>query len=169
MKIEIRHAELPDIDLVAGLVARFRMEHSALIGGDSQVAASEVRNEIEAHINSERCGYILGFDRDGAAAGYRRWEDSDGFIFTRELYVIPQYRQMGIARQLIEFTEKWLLEIGQDIACISIVPSNDVMIGLARSMGYTTLNTIEVRKDLTGGGRKPRNQVEAVNSTWEVL
>ena len=75
-------------------------------------------------------------DLNGTLVGFRRWVLQEGFYFTREMYVVADRRRQGIAGLLIRSFEEWLLDRGQDIACISIVPGNSAMIGLARAVGY---------------------------------
>jgi len=78
-------------------------------------------------------------------------------------------RRQGIARKLVEYFEKWALERGQKIACISITPHNREMLELLALEGYTILNKIEFRKDLSPDARAPRGTIRLFDREWKVL
>ena len=77
--------------------------------------------------------------------------------------------RQGVAKELVRYFEQWVLSKGQDIACISCAPQNVAMMTLARSEGYEILNTIEMRKALTGDAREPRSETKAVGLKWKIL
>ena len=168
MKITIRAAERGDLRAITDMVVKFREEHSRLIGGDKSVDRKEISEEVKAGLENKGSGYFLA-EIDGEVVGYRSWEYRDDFYFTKELFVEPDYRRKGVARELIGRMEEWLREQGQEIGCISCVPGNIAMIELARSEGYEILNQIELRKDLTEEGPDPRGKREALGYEWDVL
>ena len=101
--------------------------------------------------------------------GYRKWKYRDDFFFTKEMYVVLETRRSGIARELIQFFEKWVLSRDQKIACVSIAPHNTAMLNLLRSEGYDILNTIELRKNLSSDNHTPRSEIEVFGHKWKVL
>jgi len=170
MAVIIRETFKDDINDLAQLVLEFRKEHTQMLGGKCTLTLDEAVEEVKEHLDKEDSGYFVAVDSlSNQLIGFRRWELHEGFYFTRELYIIPDMRRQGIAKALIRHFEKWVLEKGQNIACISCVPHNVAMIMLARSEGYEILNMIEMRKDLTGKTKKPRSQTDALGLRWKLL
>ena len=163
----IREAQADDLEAIWPLVQAFRDEHGEMLGAGIRHTREQAIEEARSNLESDDAGYILAFDSEQRVVGFRRWELHDGFYFTRELYVVPDMRRKGIARQLIRFFEQWLLDKKQDIACISTVPANRRMIELARSEGYDILNMVELRKDLVRSDRK-RTEVDALGLKWTI-
>lgn len=169
MTVRIRDARQQDLEQLATLVAAFHEEHSRMIGGDSTRSTGEIAEEVEQFLDCDNGGYILAVAASGDLVGFRRWELHDGFYFTRELYVARDARRGGVARSLIQSFERWLVEKGQTVACISCTPHNLAMIELARMQGYGILNTIEMRKDLSEDHRTARGNAHALGFVWELL
>jgi predicted N-acetyltransferase YhbS len=169
-EFEIREAHLDDAEELTQLVHRFNQEHSELLGGRGTHRQSDATAEVDNRLRRDDTGYFVAVDEtSGRIVAFRRWELHEGFYFTGPLYVVQELRHYGIARELIRHGERWLLEKGQDMACISCVPHNRAMIDLARSEGYRILNTIELRKNLTAGAEKPRGETDALGLKWKVL
>jgi GNAT superfamily N-acetyltransferase len=165
----IRDAVAEDLPQLVALVGAFHDEHSRMIGGRSRRSPAAIRAEVERFLNFEDGGYMVAVSDTGDLLGFRRWALHDGFYFTRDIYVAQEARGHGVARALIRHFERWLVENGQTIACISCTPHNAAMIALARSEGYCTLNMIEMRKDLVEDRRRPGGEVQALGLPWEVV
>jgi len=168
MRIRVREASKADAKILSKLVADFWDEHSRMLGGRATPAPTGALSRVRGYLVGENTGYLVALDSDNRRLGFRRWEYVDGFYFPRELYVVPGMRGRGAARELIRRFEEWLKDKGQDIACISCTPHNAAMISLARSEGYRILNTIEMRKNLTGDQPQPKAEREALGFTWKV-
>lgn len=169
MGVLIREATDNDMDDLTRLLLDFRNEHSRMIGGEGSVKLDEAADEVQENLGRQDTGYCVALDSASKRlAGFGRWELHDEFYFTRELYVIPDMRGRGVARELIRHFEQWLLEKGQDYACISCTPHNVTMMMLARSEGYRILNMIEMAKHLGENPATPRSQTEAVGLKWKV-
>jgi len=168
MKIEIKEATTRKAEDIADLVVKFREEHSRLLGGGKTVEREEISDEVMSTLKAEDEGFFVAV-ADGEVVGYRSWELRDEFYFTQELFVVPAYRQEGIAKALIRRLEDWLRKQGQNIACIRCVPQNVAMINLARSEGYKILNQIELRKHLTDETPEPRSEDNALGYRWDIL
>jgi len=170
MAILIREATDNDRDDLARFVLDFRNEHSRMIGGEGSVTLDEAADEVQENLRRCDTGYFVALDSASQRpVGFRRWELHDEFHFTRELYVIPDMRGQGVARELIRHFEQWVREKGQDYACISCTPHNVAMVLLARSEGYQILNMIEMAKHLGDKPRTPRSDTEALGLKWKVL
>jgi len=169
MGVLIREATDNDRDDLTRLLLDFRNEHSRMIGGEGSVTLDEAADEVQENLGRQDTGYCVALDSASKRLfGFRRWELHDEFYFTRELYVIPDMRGQGVARELIRHFEQWVCEKGQDYACISCTPHNVAMMILARSEGYQILNMIEVAKHLGENPATPRSQTEAVGLKWKV-
>lgn len=168
MEVKIKEATENEAEQVTDLVVQFREEHSRLVGGEKSVEREEISDEIGSVLKNEDEGVFVALI-DGKVVGYRSWELRDEFYFTKELFVAPDYRREGIAKALIRRMEEWLQEQGQDIACISCVPQNVAMLGLARSEGYEILNQVELRKNLTDQPPDPRSEGHALGYRWKIL
>jgi GNAT superfamily N-acetyltransferase len=143
-----------------------------MISGARARSHGEVAEEVEQFLDrgkGGKGGYMLALSAAGDLVGFRHWELHEGFYFTRELHVLRSARRRGVARALIHHFERWLLERGQTVACISCTPHNLAMIELARSEGYGILNTIEMRKNLNVDHCTPRGRADALGLVWEVL
>jgi len=169
LEVRIRVAMEKDIPQLAQLVCDFWNEHTQLLGGKGNFTFEDGEREVKRYLGMETSGYFLVINDEGKIVGFRRWELHDDFYWTRELYVVPEMRRKGVARALIRHFEKWVLERGQNIACISCIPHNIAMIMLARSEGYDILNMIEMRKNLTDDAPKPSGEVEALGLRWKIL
>lgn len=166
----IREALRGDVDKLARLLLAFRTEHSQMIGGKGSFTLDQAREEVKENLHRQDSGYFIALDSSSnQLVGFRRWELHDGFYFTRELYVIPDMRRQGVAKELVRHFEQWVLGKAQDIACISCTPHNVAMMRLARSEGYRILNMIEMRKDLIDDAGEPRSETEAMGLKWKVL
>ena len=140
-----------------------------MLGGKGNFTPEDAVNEARKYLNRKDMGYFVAVDSSNRLVGFRRWELHDDFYFTRELYVVPDMRQKGVARELIRHFEKWVQKRGQDIACISCIPHNIAMITLACSEGYDILNMIEMRKNLTKDSSPPRSKIKALGLKWKKL
>ena len=170
MAIVIREALRDDMDNLARLLLAFTNEHSQMIGGKGSFTLDQAIEEVKENLHRQDSGYFIALDSSSnQLVGFRRWELHDGFYFTRELYVIPDMRRQGVAKELVRHFEQWVLGKAQDIACISCTPHNVAMMRLARSEGYEILNMIEMRKNLTDDAGEPRSETEAVGLKWKVL
>ncbi len=169
MKVKILEATKDHILALSHLVHAFWNEHASLLGRKSSVTLKDAEREVRKYLEMENAGYFIAVDNGEKIVGFRRWELHEDFYWTRELYVIPEMRMKGVARALIRHFEKWVLERGQDIACISCIPHNVAMIMLARSEGYDILNMIEMRKNLTDNQPEPRGEVEALGLKWKII
>jgi|Deesub1362A_J573_1020465.scaffolds.fasta_scaffold04234_2 GNAT superfamily N-acetyltransferase len=168
IKVKIREGTFSDIEYLAPLVKRFWEEHNELLGEKREYPLNKAIEEVKRNMSRKDSGYFLAVYSE-KIIGFRRWELHEGFYFTRELYVLPEFRRKGVARALIRHFERWVLQKGQDIACISCIPHNIAMIQLARSEGYDILNMIEMRKNLMDKGSKPRGEEEALGFKWRIL
>jgi len=169
MEISIREARSRDEEELAKLVVEFRDEHSRLLNGNSTAEYREILKEVRSDLQEETRGYFVAESSKKELIGYRSWEYRDDYYFTKELFVHPDHRREGVARELIRTMEEWLLEQGQHSACISCVPQNLAMIQLARSEGYNILNQIEMRKNLSEKPPESSGKREALGYRWEVF
>lgn len=167
--IVVRSAIETDKEQIIVLVTEFWAEHRSLLNSNYKLDYDVTATEVQKKYANPNTGYIVAVKQTtNKIVGFRRWELHDGFYFSKEMYVKPAMRKKGIAKHMIKHFEQWLMDKGQDIACISLVPRNSKMLELARSEGYTILNTIELRKNLSTDLKKPNTKISFLKKDWEV-
>ena len=169
MSITIRQAISDDVTALIKLVSQFWPEQSRMIGGNFSLTEEECLAEVNDRLSDSNSGYFIALNESGEIVGYRSWELSGSFYTTCEMFVVPTMRRQGIAAQLVEHFERWLADQGQDIACISITPQNNAMLKLLVREGYTILNKVEFRKNLSPDARAPRSTLRLYDLEWNVL
>ncbi|ASJ09676.1 acetyltransferase [Thermococcus siculi] len=110
----------------------------------------EYRKEAEEYFNR---GDIIFLAFDGAPAGFIRISSRDGSFWIEELYVRPEFRGREIGRALVERAEKEVLKHDTSLYLL-VLPQDKNAIGFWKRMGYTTINTIELVKELKPGDEK---------------
>lgn len=174
METKIRPATEEDEGALTDLMLDFKEEHSRMIGGEKDMEPETARKEVRTRLKCQDEGYFVAVPKEPKREqcnllGFRRWKYEEDFYFSKTLYVRPEARRSGVARALIRHFEDWLVDKGQEIACITCTPHNVAMINLARSEGYDILNTVELRKNLTSKPPEPRKEKEALGLNWKVL
>ena len=65
------------------------------------------------------------------------WEFKEKHVWIYNLHVTPQNRRKGIARMLLEETEKWTQQRGLNQIGLHVVDYNEPALKLYESLGYT--------------------------------
>ncbi len=103
------------------------------------------RKEAESYF---RRGDLIFLALEGAkAAGFIRVSSREGCFWVEEIYVRPEFRGKGIGRALVERAEKEVLEY-DDALYLLVLPQDKDAIGFWKKLGYDTINTIELVKDI---------------------
>ena len=167
--ISIRPYQLHDFTALVNLYQDFFNFHHELIGS-SQITDETQAQEITLETLSQANSWIIVAEESQAqrVIGFARWEEREGAFFGREIYVLPDFRQQGIGAQLQAEVEQQVKQAGGDAIFISIVPQNQNMLIIALQLGYDTLNTVELRKDLAGHAAH-RKQITYNDLNFNVL
>ena len=116
-------------------------------------AASGIRASLARYdfTRSDACWMFLA-TVEAAPAGYAsavRIPKADaraGFLFVDELYVLRPFRRAGIARTLLEYIERFALDLGLAGVRLLVRPENAVARNLYRNSGYAESPTIFCEK-----------------------
>jgi len=101
-----------------------------------------VRRVLREFLANPNLGRVWIFSEDVAPAGYIVLTLSYSFeyhgrdAFVDELYVEPQYRRRGIARQAMQFVEERAGEMGVQALHLEVDHGNDPALELYRGSGY---------------------------------
>ncbi len=132
-------ADLPDL-------VRFFRAAAAAEAPDDPAAAGRgeagLRRSLEAHdfLRSDSC-FLLLARLGGEPAGYLlavRIPKADaraGFLFVDELYVLPAWRRLGLARALLARAQELAAELGLAGLRLLVRPENEPARALYRSCG----------------------------------
>ena len=147
-EIRIEQATALDIPRLTPLAAAFRVALKRYKGiaavPDEAAAADELREYFGA-------GWpVFGAWADGALCGYAVCRVEEPCVWVESLYVLPAYRRRGAATALFHRAEALAASYGEDTVYNFVHPNNDGVIAFLRSMGYSVLNLIEVRKPYAG-------------------
>ncbi len=80
-------------------------------------------------------------------AGFIRLSSREGCYWVEEIYVRPEFRGLGIGRALVERAEE---EVGKhdDSLYLFVLPQDKDAVAFWKRLGYDTINTIELVKNL---------------------
>ncbi len=101
-----------------------------------------VRRVLREFLAKPNLGRVWIFSENAATAGYIVLTLSYSFeyhgrdAFVDELYVEPQFRRRGIARQAMQFVEERAREIGVQAIHLEVDHGNDPALELYRGSGY---------------------------------
>ena len=143
-EIRIDRATAAEIPALAPLTADFRVALKGYKGiatvPNEEAAAAELREYFAA-------GWpVFGAWADGTLCGYAVCRVEEPCVWVESLYVLPEYRRRGAASALFRRAEALAASYGEDTVYNCVHPNNDGVIAFLRSLGYSVLNLIEVRK-----------------------
>ena len=147
-EIRIERATESDLHRLAPLTAAFRVALKGYKGihaeSDVEAAAAELREYFAADwpIFAARLGETV--------CGYAVCRVEAPCVWVESLYVLPEYRRQGAATALFRRAEALAASYGEDTVYNCVHPNNVGVIAFLRSMGYSVLNLIEVRKPYAG-------------------
>ncbi len=129
--------------------------HRGLLGNATPMSDAEALEIVKDALSQGGSWLVIAEQEEtGKILGFVRWEEREGACFGRELFVLPECRGKGIGKMLMAEMEQRVSEAGADALFISVVPQNRNMLAFACTHGYDTLNTVELRKELAGEGRR---------------
>ena len=147
MKIRIVKLDKNNLNDFAELLFRFFEELRRKQGW-----RSPLREEIEAEAKKalERNDIVLMSYEGAEAVGFVRvsTRHEDAVFWIEEIFVLPKFRRKGIARKLVEAAENEVIKLGERSLYLFVLPQDKDAISFWKSMGYTTLNSIELVKDI---------------------
>lgn len=142
--MRIREANAQDIDRVAELIAKFRVELKAFKGIEAQENVAAAREEFLEYLSAGFPVYL--YMQDDVRAAYLVCRVEKPIVWVESLFVLADYRRKGIAGQLYERAEKLAASYGEDTLYNYVHPNNENMIRFLSKRGYSVLNLIELRR-----------------------
>ena len=139
-----RPAKLSDHEALSNLICAFRAEISRMRGYEASSSQEEAKREVKEELSQER--FIIYVAEEESLCGYAVFKDEDRTVWMEQLYVAPDFRRQGIARQFLAVGEALAESRGQETLYFWVHPDNRGMLSFLRSTGYDVLNLIEVRR-----------------------
>ena len=133
-----------NIDLVAPLVAAFRVELRSFKGIESKPNMEAGREELEEYLSA---GFpVYAALTNGEYVGYVVCRVESQVVWVESIFVREDHRRCGIASALHGKAEALASAYGEETVYNYVHPNNQRMIAFLRNRGYTVLNLIEIRK-----------------------
>ncbi|MDF2941441.1 MAG: hypothetical protein K0S01_299 [Herbinix sp.] len=90
----------------------------------------------------EKGHFMYGMVSDNQIIGYMQLEKStDELYFLQKLVVLPQYRHMGLGKNLLDYAVERVQEFGGRILSISMIEENTVLKDWYLAYGFHTTGT----------------------------
>ena len=142
--MSIHKTNITDMDKVAPLIAKFRVELQALCYINANENIEAAKEEFVQYIDA---GFpIFVYEKCGQYVGYLVCRVDIPTVWVESLYVLNEYRRTGIASELFDAAEQIAVSYGEDTMYNYVHPNNDGMIAFLKKKGYSVLNLIEIRK-----------------------
>ena len=135
--------------LVAPLAAAFRVTLKAFRGIQASPDNAAGLEEITEYLDA---GFPIfaALDENGTYAGYIVCRVDAPTVWVESIFVLEDYRRMGVASLLLKEAEAIAGTYGENTVFNYVHPNNERMIAFLRKHGYTVLNLIEIRKPYAG-------------------
>ena len=93
---------------------------------------------------------VFAVEDQDALAGYMVCRIDEPCLWVEHLFVWEDCRRKGAATMLFQKAEELAASMGEDTVYSFVHPNNEGMIRFLRSMGYSVLNMLEIRKPYRG-------------------
>ena len=161
--MRIHKTNITNMDKVAPLIAKFRVELQTLSYINSNENIEAAKEEFVQYMNA---GFpVFVYEKYGQYVGYLVCRVDVPTVWVESLYVLNEYRRAGIASALFDTAEQIAASYGEDTMYNYVHPNNDGMIAFLRKKGYNILNLIEIRKKHEG--EVINEQINIRNNTFD--
>jgi len=147
--VVVRSAFDGDDEQLVALIAAFRVELAAFKQQESNPNQDAASTEL-ADYRSNRFRLAVAESDEGHVIGFIACRIEDDVVWAESLYVLPEYRRVGVASGLYGYAEGIADELGSDTVYNWVHPNNAAIIAFLRKRGYDVLNLIEVRRKYAG-------------------
>jgi ribosomal protein S18 acetylase RimI-like enzyme len=142
--LNIQRIGISEIDIIVPLIAKFRVELKAFKKIESCENLQSAIDEFNEYLNNNNPVFIC--KKEENFLGYCVCRVDEPVVWLESLYVLKEYRRMGVASALLRTAEELAASYGEDTLYNYVHPNNDAMIAFLNRNGYDTLNLIEIRK-----------------------
>ena len=132
MKCDISECSIAEIVAISNQIPELKNPYP--------VEEYEKRFAIAPHL-------ILAAYVDGKAAGFKAGYEREGFFYSWMGGVLPAYRQLGIAKQLADYQERWAKGQGYDSITFKTRNVHKGMLIFALKNGFNIID-VESRTDV---------------------
>ena len=154
----IESLTIDKVDVVAPLVAEFRMTLKSYKGIQVQPDIEDGKEELSDYLKKE---YPIFIALEGEkCVGYLVCRIDEPCVWAESLYVSKEFRRKHIASALFAKAEEVARAYGQETVYNYVHPNNNGVIAFLKSRGYNVLNLIEIRKSYTGEKTTMKIKVE---------
>ena len=141
-------ADITDIDGIAPLIAKFRVELKGYKGITYDENIEAAKAEFMEYISANFPIFI--FKDEDQYLGYLVCRVDAPTVWAESIYVLEEHRRRGIASALFGEAERLAASYGEETLYNYVHPNNDGMIAFLNKKGYNVLNLIEIRKKYAG-------------------
>lgn len=144
--MEIKQASLNDVLEVARLALVLWPHHS--MHAIALEISDTIQNNQGAYFLASDQNETIGFAQINLRHDYVEGTRSSPVGYLEGIFVVEQYRQQGIAKQLLGCCEKWVLEQGCEELASDCELSNEESLNFHRCVGFEEANRIICFKKL---------------------
>lgn len=142
--IIMREAKADDVEVLAPLIAKFRVELKKFKKIQSTININAAKTEFCEYLDSRFPIYLAFIDDE--CVGYIVCRVDEPCVWVESIFVLESYRKLGIASKLFERAEILAKSYGEETLYNYVHPNNDAIIRFLNSKEYNVLNLIEIRK-----------------------
>ena len=121
-----------------------------------------LRREFDEH-DAPDTKYIVLTDDEFPVATCRFYPLDDDSVMIGRVVVLPEYREKGLGRRVIDEAETWIRELGYSKA---VVESRDVALGFYEKLGYVVTGQNTIHGDTFDSTSPPTSTSFCCPSTW---
>lgn len=140
--VEINKA---NAEQLGALVAEFRVELKAFKGIHALPDGAAGTAEMLEYVDRGFPAYAA-VNENGEHVGYLVCRVDEPTMWVESIFVMEEYRRMGIASLLLKKAEAIAEAYGESTTFHCVHPNNHRVIAFLRKHGYAVLNLIEIRK-----------------------
>jgi GNAT superfamily N-acetyltransferase len=140
-RVELRPAREEDVDLIYSLIvalAEYEREPNAVVGSPDQLrrwlfGEAPAAEAVIAEVAGVAAGFALFHQT------FSTWECQPG-IWLEDLFVLPEYRRLGIGGKLLSHVAKLTVDRGHTRMAWAALNWNELALGFYRKLGAAELD-----------------------------